>query len=33
MGIEALHQDAAKFAHDDPEFCAFIVGVLRGTFR
>lgn len=30
MGLQALWDDAAAFAKNDPDYCAFIVSVLRG---
>jgi hypothetical protein len=33
MGFEALHANPAKFAHDDPEYCTFILGILNGELR
>ncbi len=31
MGVQHLHEDAIKFARDDPEYFDFIIGYLRGT--
>lgn len=33
MGVEKLYEDPSGFARRDPEFCAFIVGILDGTLR
>lgn len=33
MGIEKLYDDPAGFAKKDPEYCAFIVGILDGSLR
>jgi hypothetical protein len=33
MGVEKLYGDAADFAAKDPEYCAFIVGILDGSLR
>ena len=30
MGLEALHDDPVGFAKRDPEYCAFVLGVLSG---
>jgi hypothetical protein len=33
MGVEQLYQDPAGFARADPEYCAFILGILDGRAR
>ncbi|MDE2098070.1 MAG: hypothetical protein KGL39_12525 [Patescibacteria group bacterium] len=33
MGAELLYRDPSGFAARDPEFCAFIVGILDGSLR
>jgi hypothetical protein len=33
MGVQKLFEDPAGFAAKDPEYCAFVVGILRGTLR
>lgn len=33
MGIEALYADPAGFAAKDPEYCAFVMGILDGSLR
>lgn len=33
MGVELLFKDPLGFAARDPEYCAFIVGILQGTLR
>lgn len=33
MGVESLYQNAAAFAEADPEFCKFIIAVLRGVMK
>ena len=33
MGLEKLYKDPVKFAQDDPEYCAFLVGILEGSLR
>jgi hypothetical protein len=33
MGMEALYRDPAGFARADPEYAAFVVGILKGDLR
>lgn len=33
MGVQKLYDDPAKFASADPEYFAFVVGVLKGVIR
>ncbi len=33
MGLEALYDDPEGFARKDPEYCAFVVGILDGSLR
>lgn len=33
MGLEKLYEDPIRFAEKDPEYCAFIVGILDGSLR
>jgi hypothetical protein len=33
MGVEKLYSDPVNFARHDPEYCAFVVGVLHGDLR
>jgi hypothetical protein len=33
MGVQKLYEDAEYFAQNDPEYCAFILGVLDGSIR
>ncbi len=33
MGVQKLFEDPSGFAENDPEYCAFIVGVLDGSLR
>jgi hypothetical protein len=33
MGVEKLYSDPVRFARDDPEYAAFVVGVLNGSLR
>lgn len=33
MGLEALANNPTGFAKKDPEFCKFILGILRGALR
>ena len=33
MGVEQLYRDGPGFARKDPEYCAFIVGILNGSMR
>jgi Phage Mu protein F like protein len=33
MGLEQLYEDPISFAKTDPEYCAFIIGILDGTLR
>ncbi len=33
MGLETLYKDPATFARKDPEYCAFVLGLLSGDLR
>jgi hypothetical protein len=33
MGLEYLYRDCAMFATADPEYCKFVIGVLKGDLR
>lgn len=33
MGLEKLYNDPGEFAKKDPEYCAFILGILDGSLR
>ena len=33
MGIQKLHEDPIGFARKDPEYCAFVLGILDGSLR
>lgn len=33
MGVEMLYSDPAGFARKDPEYCAFVLGILDGSLR
>ncbi len=33
IGGEELYNDPARFATKDPEYCAFVIGLLSGQIR
>ena len=33
MGLELLYTDPVEFAKKDPEYCAFVIGILDGSLR
>ena len=33
MGLQRLYEDPAGFAHSDPEYTKFLLGILDGALR